>query len=62
VRRNGPLDGQVIGYMVYENDEAMKARNGGSRVKTELMKNAREQMAKWSKASATTLDPHLVAR
>jgi beta-galactosidase len=46
VRRNGLLDGQVIGYMIYENDEAIKAKQNGSRVKTELMKNAREQMVK----------------
>jgi beta-galactosidase len=46
VRRNGPIDGQVIGYNPYEGDEAIKAKQGGSRVKMELMKNTTEQMAK----------------
>jgi beta-galactosidase len=44
VRRNGPLDGEVIGYNPYEGDEAIKAKQGGSRVKMELMKNTRDQM------------------
>jgi hypothetical protein len=33
LRRKGPIDGQVIGYTLWENDEAIKAKNGGSAVK-----------------------------
>lgn len=59
VRRNGPLDGQVIGYSIYENDEARKGKNGGSRVRTELMKNAREQMAKMVKGERNHPSIHI---
>jgi beta-galactosidase len=46
LRRKGPIDGQVIGYTLWENDEGIKAKQGGSRVKMELMKNTTEQMVK----------------
>jgi beta-galactosidase len=49
LRRKGPIDGQVIGYMLWENDEAIKAKQGGSNVKMELMKNTTEQMVKMVK-------------
>ncbi len=43
VRRNSTLDGEAIGYLFTENDPALKARNGGSELKLELMRNVRDQ-------------------
>lgn len=44
VRRNGPVDGEAIGYAFAENDPALKARHGGSEMKVELMNNMRDQL------------------
>ncbi|MDF2439616.1 MAG: beta-galactosidase, partial [Abditibacteriota bacterium] len=43
VRRNGPLDGEVIGYKFSEDDPDLKAKYG-TEVKMELMQNWRDQM------------------
>jgi beta-galactosidase len=45
VRRNGLLDGQVIGYAFSENDPDIRAAQGGSEMKVALMENYRDQFA-----------------
>lgn len=43
VRRNSTLDGEVIGYQFKENDAEIIKEQDGSKIKTELMRNWREQ-------------------
>jgi len=50
VRRNGILDGQVIGYAFNENDPEIKAANGGSSMKVALMNNYLKQFAQLIRA------------
>ena len=50
VRRNGILDGQVIGYMQSENDPEIKEAQGGSTIKVKLMDNFRDQYAQLIRA------------
>lgn len=50
IRRNGLLDGQVIGYAFSESDPDLKAQNGGSEMKVALMNHARDQFAQLIRA------------
>ena len=49
IRRNGILDGQVIGYSFIENDADIKAAQG-SEMKVKLMNNYRDQLAQLIRA------------
>ncbi len=50
IRRNGMLDGQVIGYAFSESDPDIKAAQGGSEMKVALMNNYRDQFAQLIRA------------
>ncbi len=50
IRRNGLLDGQVIGYAFSEGDPDIKAAQGGSEMKVALMNNYRDQFAQLIRA------------
>lgn len=58
VRRNGPLDGEAIGYQFSENDEDLK-KLYGTNVKMQLMENWRAQMVQQVKGERNHPSIHL---
>jgi hypothetical protein len=50
IRRNGLIDGEVIGYSFSESDPDIKAAQGGSEMKIALMNNYRDQFAQLIRA------------
>lgn len=58
VRRNGPVDGEAIGYAFSEGDEALKKLYGTS-MKVQLMNNWREQMVQQVKGERNHPSIHI---
>ncbi len=58
VRRNGPIDGEAIGYAFSEGDEALKKLYNSS-MKVQLMNNWREQMVQQIKGERNHPSIHI---